>query len=51
MGWSAMIWGFYSWHYSLQSIQTGSGAHLICCPLDTIAVSSRIVGAGLEADY
>jgi hypothetical protein len=33
-----MSLGFYSWHFSLQSIQTGYEAHLMCCPLDTIAV-------------
>jgi hypothetical protein len=46
-----MRWGLYSWHFSLQSIQTGAGAHPMCCPLDTIAVSSGIEGAGLEANY
>jgi hypothetical protein len=46
-----MSWGFYSGHFSLQSIQTGSEAHLMCCPLDTITVSSGIEGAGLEANY
>lgn len=46
-----MSWGFYFWHFSLQSIQKESGAHPMCCPLDTIAVSSGIEGAGLEASY
>jgi hypothetical protein len=46
-----MSLGFYSWHFSLQSIQAGSGAHPMCCPLDTIAVSSGIEGAGLEANH
>jgi len=50
-GGQPMNWCFYSWHFSLQSVQTGSGAHLMCCPLDTIVVSSGIEGAGLEANH